>query len=109
MRRSLLLVFALLTLAAPLSACGGSSTSAPVSTTAVTTVDGADLSCAKPGVERPNCGAKPQQAGDRGGALQYTVWVLLLIALTIVFTVVFRSAKRTNDAKREAVGDRNWS
>jgi hypothetical protein len=107
----LLLVFAVLTLAAPLTACGGPSTSAPapVSTTAVTPVEGADLSCAKPGVERPNCGVKPQQAGDRGGALQYTVWALLIVALVIVFSVVFRSAKRTNDAKRQAVGDRNWS
>jgi hypothetical protein len=68
-----------------------------------------DLNCAKPGVERPNCGVKPQQAGDRGGWLQYTVWALLIVGLIVIFTVVFRSAARTNRAKTTEVGERNWS
>lgn len=68
-----------------------------------------DWSCSKPAVVKPNCGVKPQQAGDRGGALQYTVWALLVAGLIIVFTVVFRSAARTNRRKINEVGDRNWS
>jgi hypothetical protein len=68
-----------------------------------------DLTCAKPGVERPNCGVKPTQAGDRGGALQYTVWAVLVLALILIFTVVFRSAARTDKSKKAEVGDRDWS
>lgn len=67
------------------------------------------LSCAKPGVVRPNCGVKPQQAGDRGGALQYTVWVVLLVGLAVIFTVVFRSAARTNRRKTAEAADRDWN
>jgi hypothetical protein len=68
-----------------------------------------DLTCAMPGVQRPNCGVKPTQAGDRGGALQYTVWGLLIAGLVVVFTVVFRSASRTDRFKRAEVGERDWS
>jgi len=75
----------------------------PVPTTAF------DWSCSKPAVVKPNCGVKPEQAGDRGGALQYTVWGLLVAGLAVVFTVVFRSARRTNRRKVTEVGDRNWS
>jgi hypothetical protein len=72
-------------------------------------IDTVDLSCAKPGVVRPNCGVKPQQAGDRGGALQYTVWGVLVAGLVVIFSVVFRSASRTNRTKTAEVGERNWS
>ena len=68
-----------------------------------------DLSCSKPGVVRPNCGTKPQQAGDRGGALQYTIWGILIAGLAVVFTVVFRSAARTNRRKTTEAGDKNWN
>ena len=68
-----------------------------------------DLSCSKPAVVKPNCGVKPQQAGDRGGALQYTVWGLLIVGLIIIFTVVFRSAARTNRRKTNEVAGRDWS
>lgn len=72
-------------------------------------VEEVDLTCAQPGVVRPNCGVKPQQAGDRGGALQYTVWAALIVALIVVFSVVFRSAARTNRKKSVEVADRSWS
>ncbi|MFM8528793.1 MAG: hypothetical protein ACKOD2_03790 [Ilumatobacteraceae bacterium] len=68
-----------------------------------------DLSCAKPAIVKPNCGVKPEQAGDRGGALQYTIWGLLLLALAVVFAVVFRSAARTNRRKTVNVAGRDWS
>jgi hypothetical protein len=60
-------------------------------------------------VVRPDCGVTPQRSGDRGGAMQYVVWALLVAGLALIFTVVFRSAHRTNLAKRHEVGDRNWS
>lgn len=77
--------------------------------TAAPTTTAFDWSCSKPAIVKPNCGVKPEQAGDRGGALQYTVWGLLVLGLIVVFTVVFRSAVRTNRRKVNEVGDRNWS
>lgn len=68
-----------------------------------------DLSCAKPAIVKPNCGVKPEQAGDRGGALQYTIWGLLILGLAVVFAVVFRSAARTNRRKTAEVAGRDWS
>lgn len=68
-----------------------------------------DLDCAKPAIVKPNCGVKPQQAGDRGGALQYTIWGLLILGLIVVFAVVFRSAARTNRRKAVEVAGRDWS
>jgi hypothetical protein len=81
----------------------------PTSVPPTTVVSAQDLSCAGPAIVRPNCGKKPEQAGDRGGALQITVWVLLVAGLAVVFSVVFRSARRTERAKAEVVGDRNWT
>ena len=72
-------------------------------------VEEADLTCAQPGVVRPNCGVKPQQAGDRGGSLQYAVWAVLIVGLALVFTVVFRSAARTNRKKTAEAADRSWN
>ena len=72
-------------------------------------VEEADLTCAQPGVVRPNCGVKPQQAGDRGGSLQYAVWAVLIVGLALVFTVVFRSAARTNRKKTVEAADRSWN
>lgn len=89
--------------AGPLVAQEASTDSTAPTTTAF------DWSCSKPAIVKPNCGVKPQQAGDRGGALQYTVWALLVVGLIVVFTVVFRSAARTNRRKTNEVGDRNWS
>ena len=80
-------------------------------TAATDTVPGeeVDLSCAKPSVVKPNCGVKPQQAGDRGGALQYTVWGVLIAGLAVVFTVIFRSAARTNRRKTTEAGNKDWN
>lgn len=87
------------------------STAAPVDAVPVDTVSPAiaNLECASPAIVKPNCGVAPEQSGDRGGALQYTVWALLVVGLIVVFTVVFRSARRTNLARRAEVGERRWS
>lgn len=98
--------------AAYAGAAGDTPTTTPVAVEAPTdTVSAAvsNLECASPAIKKPDCGVEPQQAGDRGGALQYTVWVLLVVGLILVFTVVFRSARRTNLARRAEVGDRQWS
>ena len=107
LRRVALLVLLFLGLALVAPACAGDSTAPPETTTTLPSQD--VLDCSRPGVTRPNCGTKPQDAGDRGGWLQYLLWALLVAGLTIVFGVVYRSAKRTERAKQVEVGDRNWS
>ncbi|MFZ9731372.1 MAG: hypothetical protein ACO3CX_07055, partial [Ilumatobacteraceae bacterium] len=43
---------------------------------------------------KPGCGVEPTQAGDRGGALQFAVFGLIIIGLVVIFTVVFRNVVR---------------
>lgn len=51
---------------------------------------------------RPGCGIEPTQAGDRGGALQFAVFGLIIIGLAVIFTVVFRNVVRRD--RRRAQG-----
>ncbi|MFM8871703.1 MAG: hypothetical protein ACKOFD_09020 [Actinomycetota bacterium] len=43
---------------------------------------------------KPNCGKKPEQAGDRGGALQWLVFAILIAAVGTIATVVVRNVIR---------------
>jgi hypothetical protein len=43
---------------------------------------------------KPGCGIEPTQAGDRGGALQFAVFGLIIVGLAVIFTVVFRNVAR---------------
>jgi hypothetical protein len=47
---------------------------------------------------RANSGRAPQQAGDRGGALQLALLVILVGGLTFIASVIVRSARRQNRA-----------
>jgi hypothetical protein len=47
---------------------------------------------------RANSGRAPQQAGDRGGALQLALFAILLGGLTFIASVIVRSARRQNRA-----------
>ena len=47
---------------------------------------------------KPNCGKEPEQAGDRGGALQGLVFVILLAAVGTIATVVVRNVIRRDRA-----------
>ena len=51
----------------------------------------------------PNCGKKPQQAGDRGGALQYAVLALVLGAVAVIGTVIGRNVVRRDRALAESL------
>lgn len=57
------------------------------------------------------CGKAPVQAGDRGGALQYATFGIILIGLAIIFTVVFRNVIRSDRRKAAEVADpdQKWS
>ena len=117
MRHPLVVLAALICLGIAPAAYAGTDTPVTSTTSVGEVAETADtvsaaienLDCSSPAIKKPGCGVAPEQAGDRGGALQYTVWALLVVGLILVFTVVFRSARRTNIARRTEVGDRNWS
>lgn len=50
---------------------------------------------------KPGCGSEPEQAGDRGGALQYAVFGLIIAGLAVIFTVVFRRVIRADREKAQ--------
>ncbi len=47
---------------------------------------------------RPNCGKKPQQAGDRGGSLQYLTFILMLAGVGVIATVLIRNVMKRDRA-----------
>lgn len=47
---------------------------------------------------RPGCGRKPQQAGDRGGSLQYLTFLLMLTGVGVVATVLIRNVIKRDRA-----------
>ena len=50
---------------------------------------------------RPNCGRKPQSSGDRGGWMQYTVFLVMLGGLGAVSSVLIRNVIRRDRAIAE--------
>lgn len=47
---------------------------------------------------RPNCGKKPQQAGDRGGSLQYLTFLVMLAGVGVIATVLIRNVIKRDRA-----------
>lgn len=47
---------------------------------------------------RPNCGYKPTDAGERGGALQITVFFVMIGAMAVIATVIGRNVVRRDRA-----------
>ena len=43
---------------------------------------------------KPGCGKEPEGAGDRGGALQYTVFAVMLGGIGVIATVIGRNVVR---------------
>jgi hypothetical protein len=84
---------------------GATGVSAQDPITDVTVIDGYDL--VRPPSEcigflpLPDCGKEPVDAGDRGGALQYLTFGVILAGLGFIFTVVFRQVIRGDRAKAE--------
>lgn len=50
---------------------------------------------------KPGCGYEPTQAGDRGGALQFAVFGLIIVGVAVVFSVVFRNVIRRDKERAE--------
>jgi hypothetical protein len=53
-------------------------------------------------IPQPNSGTEPEDAGDRGGALQLTVFVAMLAGVALIVTLVVRESRR---ARRASEGD----
>ena len=45
-------------------------------------------------IPRPNSGAEPTEAGDRGGALQVAVLVAIVVGVGVIVTLVVRESRR---------------
>ena len=54
---------------------------------------------------RPDCGREPEQAGDRGGALQLALFGIVLAALGTIGTVIVRNVVRRDRALAAPDGD----
>lgn len=54
---------------------------------------------------KPGCGKEPEQAGDRGGALQWTVFGLIMGGVGTVGTVLARNVIRRDREIARRLGD----
>ncbi len=45
-------------------------------------------------IPRPNSGVEPDDAGDRGGALQSLVFVLVLVGIALIIGLIVRESRR---------------
>jgi hypothetical protein len=59
---------------------------------------------------KPGCGKKPQQAGDRGGSLQYLTFIVMLAGVGTIGTVLVRNViKRDRAMAAKMAEDENAS
>ena len=59
---------------------------------------------------KPGCGKKPEQAGDRGGSLQYLTFIVMIAGVGIIGTVLVRNViKRDRAMAAKMAKDENAS
>lgn len=83
---------------------------APSTTTTTFACDPGDSVClaaqqerGRPGIiPEPGSGAEPDEAGDRGGALQIAVFVLLVAGVGAIVALVVRSSRRARTGADDA-------
>jgi hypothetical protein len=56
---------------------------------------------------RPNCGKKPELSGDRGGWMQYTVFLVMFAGVGVIGTVLVRNVIRRDRAIAEQMESSN--
>ena len=49
---------------------------------------------------KPGCGKEPQDAGERGGTLQYLVFAIMIIGLTVVGVGITRGVRKKRPTKQ---------
>ena len=55
-------------------------------------------------IPEPNSGIEPTEAGDRGGALQATVFVAILVGIATIVGLAVRESRKARRARGESVG-----
>ena len=56
---------------------------------------------------RPNCGKVPEDAGERGGALQYATFGVMLAGIGVIAFVVGRNVIRRDREMNRALAEKN--
>ena len=100
-------VATLLTFQAPLSAStviNSNTTTSPdtspdTSTPAVYDLENEPSECIG-FLPKPGCGKEPEDAGERGGAMQYLVFALMIIGLTVIGFGIARGVKKQRPTKQ---------
>jgi hypothetical protein len=92
------LTLAIATMLAPsFSVHALTTTTTPTSTpTTVAMTDDSQAGQTKSVIPKPNSGSAPEQAGDRGGALQIGLFGVLVLALAFIGAVIIRSTMRNS-------------
>jgi hypothetical protein len=72
-------------------------------TTTVAMTDDDQAGQTKSVIPKPNSGSVPQQAGDRGGALQLGLFGVLVLALAFIGAVIIRSTMRNSRIRDAAL------
>ena len=93
MKRIALLAVAVATLVILQTPLASSATSPDTSTPAVYDLENEPSECIG-FLPKPGCGKQPEDAGERGGALQYLVFAIMIAGLTIVGVAITRSVKK---------------
>lgn len=93
MKRIALLALAVATLVILQTPFASNATSPDTSTPAVYDLENEPSECIG-FLPKPGCGKEPQDAGERGGALQYLVFAIMISGLTIVGVSITRSVKK---------------
>ena len=53
-------------------------------------------------IPQPDSGVEPEDAGDRGGALQLTVFVVMLAGIALIVTLIVRESRKARRARTPA-------
>jgi hypothetical protein len=108
-RRALVLILLGLTLAVPARAlatgAGTGSGDSGIGAATTTTIDTSFLDtkrdlgdCLNNSIDLPDCGRNPTQAGDRGGALQYATFGIMILGLVFIGWRVTKAVKARDAA-----------
>ena len=93
MKRIALLAVAVATLVILQTPPASNATSPDTSTPAVYDLENEPSECIG-FLPKPGCGKEPEDAGERGGSLQYLVFGIMITGLTIVGVSITRSVKK---------------
>ena len=109
-RRFVLLVVAAAAVLAPAHRVSAAEPSGEDSAVTSTTIDNSFLEtdrdlteCLNNSIDLPNCGAAPEESGDRGGVLQGVTFGLLAVAIGLITWRVARSVRARDRALESQV------